>query len=225
MSVAHISQEFDQELRALKDRLLVMGGRCERMILMAARAFEERDAALAKEVMRSDRGVNADELAVDEMAFRILALRQPVGRDLRFTLTAVKVVTDLERIGDEAVNLAGRAEELARANDIPTPALELPHMARLANAMLHKALDAFVREDADEARQVFLEDDEVDEIYGRILQGCAEFMKANSAQVDDGIRLASSAKYLERIADHATNIAEMVVFLVRGVDVRHPGNT
>ncbi len=225
MSVAHISQEFDQELRALKDRLLVMGGRCERMILMAARAFEERDAALAKEVMRSDRGVNADELAVDEMAFRILALRQPVGRDLRFTLTAVKVVTDLERIGDEAVNLAERAEELARANDIPTPALELPHMARLANAMLHKALDAFVREDAEEARQVFLEDDEVDEIYGRILQGCAEFMKANSAQVDDGIRLASSAKYLERIADHATNIAEMVVFLVRGVDVRHPGNT
>lgn len=218
---AHTSHEFDAELQALKDRLLVMGGRCEEMLLKAVKAFEDRDEALARQVMSADRGVNNDELAVDEMAFRILALRQPVGRDLRFLLTAVKAVTDLERIGDEVVNLAERIVEMSETGEFPEPARALTDMSRKANAMLHSALDAFVRENAEQANGVFECDDEVDAIYGDVLRASIDYMRNNPDRIDDGMKVASCAKYVERIADHATNIAEMVVFLVRGVDVRH----
>src|SRR5262245_29475592 len=130
--LGHTNQAFEEELRRLKDRLLAMGGRCEQMITLAMRAFEEQDAGLAHEVEENDREINADELAVDDLAVRILALRQPVGRDLRFTLTALKVVTDLERIGDEAVNLAERAGELAQGPHLPTPHTDLVEMSRIA---------------------------------------------------------------------------------------------
>lgn len=219
----HTSHAFESELRELKDTLLAMGGRCERAIRNAMRAIEERNLELAAEVQQSDRLVNAAELEVDDRAERILALRQPMGRDLRFVLTALKVVTDLERIGDEAVNLAERAEDLAKATQVPQIAEQLPEMSAMATTMLHDALDAFLEEDAEGARKVLLRDDEVDACYGRILRECLEFMTNNSAGIHAAMAVASSAKYLERIADHATNIAEMVVYLARGVDVRHHG--
>jgi len=221
--LAHTSQEFEAELRQLKEQLLAMGGRCERMVHMAARAVLEQNTELAEEVINLDRRTNADELSIDDMAVRILALRQPVGRDLRFTITAVKVVTDLERIGDEAVNVAERGQELAELAELPAPAQHLPQMAKLAGAVLHAALDAFVHEDAKAAEEVFRMDDGVDALYGEVLMESLAFMQANSERVSAGMRVASCAKYLERIADHATNIAEMVVFLVRGNDVRHVG--
>ncbi len=221
--LAHTSQEFEAELRRLKEQLLAMGGRCERMLHMAGRSIAEQDTELAKQVIDLDRRTNADERAIDDMAVRILALRQPVGRDLRFTITAVKVVTDLERIGDEAVNLAERAQELAELPELPPPARDLPRMAKLAGAVLHAALDAFVHEDAEAAEEVFRMDDGVDDLYGDILMQSLEFMEAHPERVPAGMRVASCAKYFERIADHATNIAEMVVFLVRGEDVRHVG--
>jgi len=216
----HTLQEFEAELRNLKDRLLAMGGRCEQMIATAVRAFEDRDEALAREVMEADRSMDEDEVAIDELAVRILALRQPVGRDLRFAVAAVKASTDLERIGDEAVNIAERAIEMEPAGRLSLPGSKLPEMAQRAGAMLRDALNAFVEEDANKAREVFEQDDAVDDLYTEVMGLCLDYMKDHS-RIADGMRICNCAKYLERIADHATNIAEMVIFMVEGRDVRH----
>jgi phosphate transport system protein len=218
---AHTSRAYEQELRDLKSRLLAMGGRCESLIHMASRAVDFQDSALAHRVEEGDRVLNSEEMAIDQMTVRILALRQPVGRDLRFLVTALKVVTDLERIGDEAVNMAERAVELAGAAPIPTLQPKLREMALASARMVRHALDSFVEEDADMARCVLREDDGVDAMYGSLLRDAIEYMRQHPDRVEDGMRLASCAKYLERIADHATNIAEMVVFMVSGDDVRH----
>lgn len=221
----HTSQDFENELRALKDRILAMGGRCEGLILRALGAFERQEQLAAQEVADMDRQINADELAVDDMAVRILALRQPVGKDLRFLMTALKVVTDLERIGDEAVNIAERAGEMAeRGGRKAYHHASLNTMGQVAVGMLHEALDSYVEEDAERAKAVLLRDDEADELYGSILRDCVDFMKKNPEQIPSAMNVASCAKYLERIADHSTNLAEMVVYMVRGVDVRHRGN-
>ena len=222
----HTSHDYEAELRNLKDRLLAMGGRCEKLTLMAIAALEKTDAGLAHQVAATDRQINADELAIDDLAVRVLALRQPVGRDLRFLLMALKVVTDLERIGDEAVNIAERAEDLAerdQAIELPNRAA-LPEMARIATEMVHAALDAFVQEDAEKAVKVLERDDDVDALYGEMLRETCAFIRQSPDQVEAGLQIASTAKYIERIADHATNIAEMVVYFVRGEDVRHKGN-
>jgi phosphate transport system protein len=217
----HTHQEFEAELRSLKDRLLAMGGRCEQMIGTAVRAFEDRDEALAREVMDADREMNDDELIVDDLAVRILALRQPVGRDLRFAVAAVKASTDLERIGDEAVNIAERAIEMEAADRLSPPGSKLPEMAQRAGAMLRDSLNALVEEDPNKAREVFLQDDAVDDIYTEVMSLCLDYMKDDPSRIADGMRICNCAKYIERIADHATNIAEMVIFMVDGRDVRH----
>lgn len=220
----HTNQEFEEELHSLKDRLLAMGGRCEKMIDMVIRAYEQRSEKLATQVMNLDKEMNADEMTVDDMVVKLLALRQPMGRDLRFAMLAVKVVTDLERIGDESVNLAERVREMVEIGNVPPPSQEIPGMASRAAAMLHNALDAFVEENADKALAVLALDDEVDEIYGRILRNSITYMEEAPANISIGMKVSSCAKYIERMADHATNIAEMVVYLVRGVDVRHQGS-
>lgn len=216
----HTSHQYAAELRGLKDRLLAMGGRCESLIRTAIDALENR-ADIADRVERIDHEINADELFVDDLAVRILALRQPVGRDLRFLVTALKVVTDLERIGDEAVNISERARELSAERSLPSTAAGLEEMAQATAAMLHDALDAFVEEDAGKAERVLTDDDTVDAHYGAIMRATFAFMSENPSRVRAAMAVASCAKYLERIADHATNIAEMVVYMVRGVDVRH----
>jgi len=217
----HTNHEFEEELHAVKDRLLAMGGRCEKMIDMVIRAYDERSETLATEVMKLDKDMNVDEMTVDDMVVKLLALRQPMGRDLRFAMLAVKVVTDLERIGDEAVNLAERVREMVEEGNVPPPSQDVPGMARRAAAMLHDALDAFVEEDAEKALAVLELDDEVDEIYGRMLRNSQAFMEESPTHIRIGMKVSSCAKYIERMADHATNIAEMVVYLVRGIDVRH----
>lgn len=220
---SHTSQQYEAELRTLKDRLLAMGGRCEAHIRQALDALENQDAVLANEVTGTDHQINADELAIDDLAVRILALRQPVGKDLRFLMTALKVVTDLERIGDEAVNIAERAEELSSEPKLPETWRALPAMAKAASSMLHDALDAFVEEDWGKAQQVLKQDDAVDELYGQIMRNSMDFMAKNSDSIRAAMGVVSCAKYIERIADHSTNIAEMVVYMVRGEDVRHQG--
>lgn len=222
----HTSHAFESELQELKDRLLAMGSRCEQLTLQAIKSLETRNTALAETVLASDHAIDSDELAVDELAIQILALRQPVGRDLRFIVMAIKVVTDLERIGDEAVNIAERALELGAANVNPQllpgrPDLLLSQMGRIATTMLRTALDAFVAENPEAAKDVLEKDSEVDALYGQSLRVARELIRQNPDEVGVGMQLSSCAKYIERIADHATNIAEMVIFVLRGEDVRH----
>lgn len=221
-SIRHTDQQFHSQLQELKDRLLAMGGRCELLIAGAMRALEEGDAALADALDAADRQINADELAVDDLAVRILALRQPVGRDLRLLVTALKVVAALERIGDEAVNVAERAPVVGTsADDLGEARALLPEMGRKGAEMLALALDAFVREDPEQARRVLEMDDEVDALYEDVLARSIAFMSAHPEQAEIGMCVARTAKYLERIADLCTNVAEMVVYLVQGVDLRH----
>jgi len=220
----HTSRAYEQELRQLKDRLLAMGGRCEQLMTMATRAIGQLDADLAKKVEQTDRAINNEEVAIDEATIRILALRQPVGRDLRFLVTALKVVTDLERIGDEAVNMAERAVELAGAPPVLPLQPALQELAEASAQMVRQALDSFVTEDVELARRVVGAEYQVDAQYGQLLRASMKLVEANPSRVHDGFRFAFCAKYLERIADHATNIAEMVVFMVSGDDVRHIGS-
>lgn len=220
----HTSRAYEQELRQLKDRLLAMGGRCEQLISMATRALGERDADLAKKVEQTDRAINVEEVGIDEATIRILALRQPVGRDLRFLVLALKVVTDLERIGDEAVNVSERAIELAGSPPVLALQPQLHELGEAAGQMVRQALDSFVTEDLALARSVLEADDHVDALYGTLLRASMKLVEDHPELVKEGFRVAFCAKYLERIADHATNIAEQVVFMVSGDDVRHRGS-
>jgi phosphate transport system protein len=221
MTTPHTSSAYEHELAELQRRIVAMGARCEELIEMASRAMSERDATLAARVEEADRQIDRDEMEIDELTVRILARRQPAARDLRFLVFALKVVTDLERIGDEAANMAGRAAQLA---NYPPSELhpKLQHMASITKELVHLALDSFVLGDEELARRVRSRDDEVDELYGEVLRGAAAYVQAHPDCAPVAMCLASTSKYLERIADHATNIAELVVFVTSGVDVRHP---
>ena len=220
MPQLHTSRDFESELRELRAHSLAMGARCERALQLALKAFWEGSAQLAAEVEDLDMHIDRDEMDIDALVLRILALRQPVAYDLRFLAAALRLVTDLERIGDEAVNIAERAkEEHGTARD--TVRGELKTMAEQSQEMLRDALDAFVQAEPTRAEQVLVRDDAVDELYGRIIKAMTEFMSQQPQQVAEAIRVIHVAKYLERVADHATNIAEEVIFMVRGEDVRH----
>ncbi|HEY8429456.1 MAG TPA: phosphate signaling complex protein PhoU [Sandaracinaceae bacterium] len=219
---AHTSRAYEAELIELQRRLVAMGARCEELIEMAARAIRERDPSLAARVAEADRSVDRDEMEIDELAVRILALRQPAARDLRFLVFALKVVTDLERIGDEASNMAERAVQLAGDEPAPELVATLDEMARSTREIVHLSLDAFVQKDEALARSVRERDDEIDALYGEALRRSVAFIRAHPERVRSAMCLASTSKYLERIADHATNIAEMVVFMTSGEVVRHP---
>jgi phosphate transport system protein len=220
MSPSHASRDFESELYELRTLLLVMGARCERSVHLSLAAFLEGSREMTAEVKELDRRIDRDEIEIDALALRILALRQPVAHDLRLITTAMKLVTDLERIGDEAVNIAERAEEADEIND-DVPGRHLCEMAKLTQEMLRNALDAFVNSDVARADAVRRGDDAVDERYGMTLREMMSFMAGHSERIPTAMRVVSVAKYLERIADHATNIAEEVIFMVLGSDVRH----
>lgn len=219
-AATHTSRMYEQELRNLREKLLLMGSLVEDMIAKGAAALTTRDTALAQTTMRIDRRINRLECEVDELAMRILATRQPVASDLRFITTALKIVTDLERIGDLCVNICERVIEL---NEEPPlrPANDLATLADEATAVVHEALDALVARDVERATALLGRDDGIDEHYARIFKGLLELMAKEPAAIYRATRVQSIAKYLERIADHAMNIAETVVFLVKGTDIRH----
>ncbi len=219
----HTASAFELELREIRAHLVAMGARCERAVQLAVHAFLNRDTGRIAEVHAIDQRCNADEMELDEMAVRVLALRQPVAYDLRFVTSTLKFVTDLERIADEAVNIAERAETLAKAPIAP-PVFRIPEMGQTVQRMLRQALDAFVDGDVDAARAVLPMDDEVDAAYGETLRATLEWMSAHPSEIPAAMCVATTAKYLERIADHATNLAEHVVYLERGDDVRHRGS-
>jgi len=217
---AHTSRDFESELRELRAHALAMGARCERGLQLALKSFWEVSATLAAEVEELDRHIDCDEMDIDALVLRILALRQPVAYDLRFLAGALRLVTDLERIGDEAVNIAERAKE-DQGNAKEIVRAELKNMGEQAQEMLRDALDAFVQGEPTRAEQVLVRDDAVDELYGRIIAAMTDFMQKHPNQVAEAIRVIHVAKYLERVADHSTNIAEEVILMVRGEDVRH----
>lgn len=219
----HIYKPFDAELRSLKDMILAMGGLVEAHIADAVRSLIERDPARAEVVVEGDRQVNAMEIGIDELCIRMLALRQPAAGDLRFVAAALKINTDLERIGDLAVNMAERSRALAALAPFPKP-IDLGRMASSVMTMLASALDAFVARDVPKAESVLKADDAVDKTLVEVFDQVLKEMHSNPASIEAGIAIIFFAKHLERLADHATNIAEMVVYVANGQDVRHRYN-
>ena len=213
-------RHFHEELEALKQTLLAMGGLVEDQIRHAMQALVDRDDALASEVIERDRQVNAYDVEVDAQCVELLALHQPAAGDLRFITTAMKIVTDLERIGDQAVNIGQRVIELNREPQLK-PYIDLPRMAERAQAMVKESLDAFVARDTELARRVRAEDDEVDALKEQIFRELLTFMMEDPRSIPRAIRLILISRCMERVADHATNIAEMVIYLVEGKMVRH----
>jgi len=216
----HIYRPFDDELRLLKDKILAMGGLVETHIAQAMEALMARDESRAKMAIEGDRKVNKLELEVDELCVRLIALRQPAGSDLRFVAASLKIVTDLERIGDLAVNLARQAIRLCH-EPVMNAVVDLPRMAEAARKMLRDVLDAFVRHDIARAGAVVTADDQVDEWLAEVFHKLTVEMERDSTRIRCGLTTLLFAKYIERLADHIVNIAQMVVFVVRGEDIRH----
>ncbi len=217
-------RHFDEELQDLQRRLLEMGGMVESAIRRAVSALANRDERDAQEVLRGEARINQLEIEIDDFAIRLLALHQPMARDLRFLTAAIKINNDLERMGDLAVNIVERAMSLM-AHPPVKPLIDIPHMGRLVDSMVRTSLDAFVRRDGELARGVLLSDDAVDNLRDRIYVELVQFMHQDPAVISPALDLIFVARNLERIADHATNIAEDVLFLVQAVDVRHNAET
>jgi phosphate transport system protein len=215
-----MQRHFHEELESLKQTLLAMGGLVEEQIRQVMRALVERDDALAQRVVERDQQVNAYDLEVDETCVNLLALHQPTAGDLRFITTAMKIVTDLERMGDQAVNIAQRVLELNQEPQLK-PYIDLPRMAEKAQRMVKESLDAFVARDTELARRVCAEDSEVDALKEQIFRELLTFMMEDPRTIPRAIRLILISRFLERLADHATNIAEMVIYLVDAKMVRH----
>ena len=220
MASEHTSKVYEHELRTLREKVLLMGSLAEEMIQKAILAYRTRDTELAQRTRRVDRHINRLECEVDELCLRILAMRQPVASDLRFITTALKIVTDLERVGDIGVNICERVSELNEEAPLPE-IVDVSSLADESLAVLHEALDALVSRDVDRATRLLESDDLIDDHYSKIFQQVLAMMSRDPATVYRATRIQSIAKYLERIGDHAMNIAETVVFLVKGTDIRH----
>jgi phosphate transport system protein len=218
----HISKQYEKELKALREKILAMGNRLVDMIDQTMQALVERDSLLAKEMIEFDHEINRLEVEIDEMSLNIIALRQPAAGDLRFITLALKVTTDLERMGDLCVNIAERALELNEEPQLK-PYLDLPKMAEATMSMIRDSLEAFLRRDDQLAIQVTVRDDEVDQLNVQVFRELLTFMLEDPKTITRATRLIFISKYLERMADHATNIAEQVIFMVKGKDIRHMG--
>jgi phosphate transport system protein len=218
----HTNREYEGELRRLREQLLLMGAKVEDIIHGSIRSLTDRDSALAEQMIAVDRKINQLEIDIDEHCMQILARRQPVASDLRFLTTALKLVTDLERMGDLGVNICERVLELNGEPPLK-PYVDLPNMAREVQEMLHESLDAFVAADVERAQRIIARDKNVDAYYTQIFRELLTYMMEDPRNIFRATRLQSIAKYLERIGDHVTNVGELVVFMVKGKDIRHAG--
>ncbi len=214
----HTSSEFESELQELRRLILEMGAKAEMMTAKSIESLTRRDSRLARSVIDEDARVNRLEADVNDLCVQMVALRQPTAVDLRFITTGLKIASDLERVGDLAVNVCERALEL---NEEPPlkPYIELPRMAAASSRMLRESLDSFIKEDVELARRVITSDDEVDDMNEELFRELLTYMLDNPRNISRGTRLTFISKYLERVADHATNIAEAVLFMVEG---QHP---
>jgi len=220
MKAEHTDKKYEEDLKKLHEEILYMGGLVEDQIQKAVKSLVDRDSELAKIIIERDHEVNRLDVEIDDLCIRLLALHQPAGKDLRFITTGLKITTDLERIGDMAVNTCERALELNQEPQLK-PYIDIPRMARIAQRMTRESLDAFVREDTSLALKVCKDDEEIDQLNSQIFREVIAFMIEDPHTVSRAIKISSISKYLERMADHATNIAEMVIFMVKGKSIRH----
>jgi phosphate transport system protein len=216
----HTSAEYERELQEIKDGLLYLGALTEKALENGSVALLERNAELAERIVREDEKLDQLDVALEEKCIRLLALRQPAARDLRFITTAIKITGHLERIGDMAANIA---EKVLILNDFPQikPYVDLPRMVEIARGMIRKSLDALVREDIELSRQVREEDTVIDQINDQIFRELLTFMMEDPRKIQVCLYIMQISKSLERIADHAESIADMVVYMVTGKSVRH----
>lgn len=215
-----MERHFEEDFDRIKSKILKMGSLVEDQIRNALTALVERDEALARQVIENDHNVNTFDVEIDEMALDALVRYQPVARDLRFVTTAMKISTELERMSDLAENICERAIELNEEPQLK-PYIDIPHMAERARIMVKESLDAFVKMDSSLARKVIHDDDFVDNLTEQLFRELLSFMMENPKTISRAIRLSFIAKYIERLADHATNVAELVVYLVEGKIIRH----
>ncbi len=218
-SIEHV-RHFQEELQQLKTRLLEMGGLAEEQVRLAVKGLVDRDRDLVDRVLTSDEPLNALHIEIDNRCFTLLALHQPMAGDLRAIVSAVKINTDLERVGDLAINIAEAARRYAQHPPVKK-LIDIPRMASIAQGMLRDALDAFVRQDTNLAQKVLNEDDELDELKTQIFRELLTYMLQDPVTIEPALDLVLVSRHLERIGDHATNIAEDVIFIVSARDVRH----
>jgi len=216
----HIYKAFDLDLKELKDKLRFQGTLVENAIQNAIKALMERRSEIAEKVVKDDDIVNLKEVEIDEFCLKLLALRQPAARDLRFITTAIKINYDLERIGDMAVNICERVLELNQEPQLK-PYIDLPKMTDITQNMVKEALEAFLNEDVKLALKVTRDDEKVDQFLKQIFSELLTFMIQDPATITRAVRVLFLAKYLERMADHAVDIAELVLFMMEGKIIRH----
>jgi len=218
-----MQRHFHEELELVKQKTLKLGSLVETMVERAVASLVDRDSRQAEDIIAADEKVDALDIEIDEDCLRLLALHQPTAGDLRFITTAMKITTDLERMADQAVNICQRAIELNEEPQLK-PYIDIPIMSQLSQKMMRDALDAFVRRDAALAREVIPADDKVDALRNQIFRELLTFMMEDPRTIPRAIRLILVSRHLERIADHATNLAEMVVYLAEGKIIRHAPN-
>ncbi len=222
----HISQQFNKELEDIRNKVLVMGGLVEQQIELAVKAFSNADMELAERVIKQDDQVNAMESAVDQECIQIIALRQPTAFDLRLLISVIKLLTEIERVGDNAKRIAQMAIHIANDSEGSADAYyELQHIAEMVREMLHRALDAFARMDTGEIGLINAQDENVNREYKSIMRQLITRMMEDPRNITRSLDILWAARALERIGDHACNIGEYVVYMMRGEDIRHIKNT
>ena len=217
-----MKKHYGEQLAGLRELVLRMGGLVEQMTRRVIQALVERNINLLAEVRSMEAQVNQLHIEIDEACIELIALRQPAAVDLRFIAAAMKINTDMERIGDQAINIVERAEVLLSV-PLLKPLIDIPRMADIAQEMLKNALDAFVNSDAELAFRTILQDDEVDQLKDQVFRELLTFMMSDPTTIPRAMELILVSRHLERIGDHATNICEDVIFMVKGKDVRHQG--
>lgn len=215
-----MERHIDLELRRLKDELVRMASLAEAAIGLAVKSLVSRDAEMARQVIASDDAINKLEIDIDELCLRTMALYQPEAKDLRFLAMALKINNDLERMGDQAVNIAERTLELLK-EPLLKPLIDIPRMAELSQRMVKESLDAFVQQDVARARAVCTQDDAVDQYDDQIFRELLTYMMEDPKAITRSVNLILVSRHLERIADHATNVAEDVIYMVEGKTIKH----
>jgi phosphate transport system protein len=218
----HISEHYSEQLSGIRERVLRMGGLVEQMTRRVIQSLVQRDADLLPEVQAMETQVNQLHIDIDEACLELIALRQPTASDLRFIAAAMKINTDMERIGDQAINIHECAESLLAVPPLK-PLIDIPRMAEISQEMLKDSLDAFVNGDYELAYRTILRDDDVDQLKDQVFRELLTYMMADPSTIPRAMDLILVSRHLERIADHATNICEDVIFMVKGKDVRHQG--